>query len=72
MKADGKGRGPEALPAGTGEGTCLPSGAGFGTSIVRILGETLGAIIMITDPEKVRETLESWENETAIGEAAHD
>jgi hypothetical protein len=37
-----------------------------------ILRETLDAIILITDPEKVRETLGLLESEPGIGQATDD
>jgi hypothetical protein len=40
--------------------------------IFHMLRETLGAIILITDPEKVRETLGLPESEPGIGHVTHD
>ncbi len=40
--------------------------------IFRILRETLAAIILTTDPEKVRETLGLLESEPGIGQVTHD
>ena len=37
-----------------------------------MLRETLDAIILVTDPEKVRDTLGLLENEPEIGQATHD
>jgi hypothetical protein len=37
-----------------------------------MLRETLDAIILVTDPEKVRETLGLPESEPGIGQATHD
>jgi len=41
-------------------------------SIFRMLRETLGAIVMITHPEKVRETLGLLESEPGIRQVTHD
>ena len=40
--------------------------------IFRMLRETLGAIILTTDPEKVRQTLRLFESEPGIGQPTHD
>lgn len=37
---------------------------GAGTRALRILREILEAIVMITDPEGVRETLQLWESKS--------
>jgi len=50
-----------------GEVLCGAKGRVLGGSIFRLLREGLGAIIMITDPEKVRETLGLLENEPEAG-----
>lgn len=34
---------------------------GVGASIFRVIRETLDVIVMITDPDRVRETLRMWE-----------
>jgi len=50
---------------------CYANGRVLSGLIFRILRESLGAIIMITDPEKVRETLGLLENEPGIGHVTH-
>jgi hypothetical protein len=40
------------------------AGTGVGASALRILREILDAIVMITDPEGVRETLQLWESKS--------
>ena len=47
---------------------CFTNGRVLGGLIFRMLRETLGAIILITDPEKVRETLGLSESEPEIGQ----
>jgi hypothetical protein len=37
-----------------------------------MLRETLGAIILTTDPEKVRRTLRLFESEPELGQPTHD
>jgi hypothetical protein len=51
---------------------CCRNGRVLSGSIFRILHETLGAIIMITNPEKVRETLGLLEGEPEVRQASHD
>jgi hypothetical protein len=51
---------------------CCKNGRVLSGSIFRVLHETLGAIIMITNPERVRETLGLLEGEPEAGQATHD
>ena len=51
---------------------CYTSSRVLGGLIFRILRETLGAIILTTDPEKVRETLGLLESEPEIEQVTHD
>jgi hypothetical protein len=51
---------------------CYTNGRVLGGLIFRILRETLGAIILTTDPEKVRETLELLENKPGTEQATHN
>jgi hypothetical protein len=51
---------------------CYTNGRVLSGLIFRILRETLGAIILTTDPEKVRETLGLLENEPGIEQVTHD
>jgi hypothetical protein len=58
-------------PRGVGV-LCYTNGRVLGSLIFRIFRETLGAIILITDPEKVHETLGLMESEPEIGHRTHD
>ena len=51
---------------------CYTSGRVLSGLLFRILRETLGAIILTTDPEKVRETLGLLENEPGMEQVTHD
>lgn len=51
---------------------CYATGRVLSGLIFRIVRETLGAIIIITDPEKVRETLQLLESKPGIGQVTHD
>jgi hypothetical protein len=45
---------------------------GLGRRIVRVFREIVDALVMITDPERVRETLRLWEAESGKGRVVHD
>ena len=51
---------------------CYTNGRVLSGLIFRILRETLGAIILTTDPEKARETLGLLESEPGRGHVTHD
>jgi hypothetical protein len=51
---------------------CYTNGRLLSGLIFRILRETLAAIILTTDPQKVRETLGLLESEPALGRVTHD
>jgi hypothetical protein len=51
---------------------CYTNGRVLSGLIFRILRETLGAIILTTDPEKARETLGLLESEAGIEQVTHD
>jgi len=50
---------------------CYAKGRSLGGLIFRVLRESAGAIVMITDPETVRETLGLLEAEPGIGHTTH-
>lgn len=62
-------KGP-STPHGRGM-LCYGRGRSLGGLIFRMLRESVGAIILITDPEKVRETLGLLEHKPGIGRATH-
>ena len=51
---------------------CYTKGRVLGGLIFPMFREILGAIILIADPEKVRETLALLESEPGIGHVTHD
>jgi hypothetical protein len=51
---------------------CYAKGRVLAGLIFRMLRETLGAIILTTDPEKVRQTLRLFESEPELGQPTHD
>ena len=51
---------------------CYANGRALARLIFRILRETAGAIILTTDPEKVRQTLRLFESEPEMGQPIHD
>ncbi len=56
-----------------GVGTlCYTNSRMLGGLILRILRETPGAILLTTDPEKVRETLRLFERGPGIEQVTHD
>jgi hypothetical protein len=58
-------------PRGIGA-LCCTNGRVLGSLVFRILRETPGAMILITDPEKVRETLGLPESEPGMGHVVRD
>ncbi len=44
----------------------------FSSLIFRLLRETLGAIILTADPERVRQVLKLFESEPEVGQPTHD
>jgi len=50
---------------------CRTNGRVLSGFIFGMLRETLDVLVMITDPEKVRETLEQLEKEPGTGHATH-
>ena len=42
------------------------------STILRALRGTFDAIVMITDPQRVRETLGSWERDSGMRQVTHD
>jgi len=58
-------------PHGAGR-LCYTNGRVLSGLIFRMLCETLSAIILITDPDKARETLTRLENESGIERVTHD
>jgi hypothetical protein len=58
-------------PRGVGV-LCYRNGRVLSGLIFRILRETLGAIILTTDPEKVREALGLADGEPGIEQVSHD
>jgi hypothetical protein len=59
----------------TGQGLaacCCANTSHLGSSIISAFRETLRTIVMITDPERVRETLELPEKEPGIDRVTHD
>ena len=52
--------------------SCCANTLLLGTSIFSALRETLRTIVMITDPERVRETLGLLEKESGIDRVTHD
>jgi len=79
LKAAGIGRCPclawmtncPLTPHGVGV-LCYAKGRVLAGLIFRMLRETLGAIILTTDPEKVRQTLRLFESEPELGQPTHD
>jgi hypothetical protein len=51
---------------------CYTNGRLLSGLVFRILRETLAAIVLTTDPEKVRETLRLLESEPGIEQVTHD
>ena len=51
---------------------CCANGRALARLIFRILRETVGAIILTTDPEKARQTLRLFESEPEMGQPIHD
>ena len=51
---------------------CYAKSRVLGSLLFRMLCETLGAIILTTDPEKVRRTLRLLESEPELGQPTHD
>jgi len=51
---------------------CYANGRTLSSLIFHMLRETLGAIILTADPERVRQVLRLFESEPEVGQPTHD